>query len=232
SEESFAAFLGEDPNGTWILTISDDADGDGGTLDSVYLHITTTEDILPVELTSFSYQIVDNGVNLNWITSSQLNNQGFEVQRNTENGNWEALGFVEGQGTTTETSLYSFNDKDLTNNTTYSYRLKQIDFDGTFKYSNIIEVNFETVTSYNLSQNFPNPFNPRTKIIFTIPEAGIVKLTIHNIIGEIVSTLVNKKMEEGNHSILFDASSLPSGTYIYQIEVNDFISTKKMMLVK
>ena len=231
-EDSFAAFLSEDPNGTWVLTISDDANGDGGTLDSVYLHITTTEDIIPVELNSFNYQIVNNVVELNWITSSELNNQGFEVQRNTEDGNWEALGFVEGRGTTTETSLYSFVDKDITNNMTYSYRLKQIDFDGTFEYSNIIEVNFETVTSYNLSQNFPNPFNPSTKITFTIPEAGNVKLTIHNIIGEIVSTLVNKKMEEGIHSIVFDASSLPSGIYIYQIEVNDFISTKKMMLIK
>ncbi len=232
SEESFAAFLGEDPNGTWVLTISDDAGGDGGTLDSVYLHITTSPDILAVELSSFSYQIVDGGVNLNWVTSSELNNRGFEVQRTTGNNNWEVLGFVEGKGTIAKTSLYSFVDKNLTNNTTYSYRLNQIDFDGTFEYSKIIEVNFQTVLLYNLSQNFPNPFNPSTKITFTIPETGNVKLSIHNIIGEVVSTLVDKKMEAGAHSILFDASSLPSSIYIYQMEVNDFISTKKMMLVK
>jgi hypothetical protein len=81
-------------------------------------------------------------------------------------------------------------------------------------------------------QNFPNPFNPSTKITFILPEAGIVKLTIHNIIGEVISTLVNKRMEEGIHSVVFDASSLPSGIYIYQIEVNDFVSTKKMILIK
>ena len=183
-------------------------------------------------MTSFKYQIIDGSIILNWITTSELNNLGFEIQRSKGNGNWETLGFVEGKRTTTETNFYSFIDKNLKNNTIYSYRLKQIDSDGTFKYSSIVKVNYQTVTSYNLSQNFPNPFNPGTKITFIIPEAGNVKLTVHNIIGEIVSTLVNRKMEEGVHSIIFDATAFPSGIYVYRIEVNDFVSTKKMMLVK
>ncbi len=234
-EESFAAFLGEDPNGTWVLTVSDDADGDGGTLDSVKLQITTSSNILPVELASFNYEIVNEQVSLKWTTSSELNNRGFEVERSSDKylteSNWQKVGFINGSGTTSKQKSYSFTDENALPGK-YFYRLKQIDFNGNFKNSNSIEVNFQPVFSYNLFQNYPNPFNPSTKISFSLPEAANVKLTVHNIIGEIVTTIINKKMDKGFHSVEFDAQSLPSGIYIYQIEMNDFIATKKMILVK
>ncbi|RPI69595.1 MAG: T9SS C-terminal target domain-containing protein, partial [Ignavibacteriales bacterium] len=236
-EESFSAFLGENPNGTWVLTISDDAGGDEGTLDSVYIHLATTGNILPVELVSFNYNVSDNGVNLSWMTSSELNNSGFEVQRFSES-KWDVLSFVKGKGTTTESNSYSFIDDDLLSGK-YLYRLKQVNFNGTFEYSKTLEVDYQKAVSYNLYQNYPNPFNPSTKITFSIPEGGIVKLTVHNIIGETISTLVNQKMDKGIHSFEFDASKLnmnknglPSGIYLFRIEINNFTSTKKMILLK
>lgn len=232
-EESFAAFLGEDPNGTWVLTISDDADGDGGSLDSVHIHLTTTADILPVELTAFNYSLMDNGVYLKWMTISELNNKGFAIERSQINEKkWQRIGFIEGRGTTTQTNFYSFADKNISNNTVYLYRLKQLNFNGTFEYSKTLEVHFMNAVSYNLFQNFPNPFNPETKISFSIPEAGLVKLTVHNIIGETVSVILNEKLDKGIYSFKFNASNLPSGIYLCKLEVNNFKSTKKMILLK
>jgi hypothetical protein len=158
-------------------------------------------DILPVELVSFTSVINGNSVKLNWSTASELNNRGFEVMRKKTEGRgqqseWELAGFVEGNGTTSENQYYSFTDKNILQGK-YSYRLKQIDFDGTFSYSDEIEIEISSPDKFELSQNYPNPFNPSTKIVFTISpgEKGgkqEVLLKVYDVLGNEVATLVNE----------------------------------------
>ena len=186
---------------------------------------------LPVELTSFAASVVGNSVNLNWSTATELNNSGFEVQRKiTENG-FITIGFIKGNGTTTQTKNYSYIDENLVSGT-YSYRLKQVDFDGSYSYSKVVETEVVTPTKFELSQNYPNPFNPSTSIKFSLPESGIVKLAVYNLLGQEVKTLVNGFKAAGSYSINFDASNLSSGLYLYKIEVNSITQTKKMTLIK
>src|SRR5690606_15726486 len=172
-----------------------------------------------------------------WITSSEINNQGFEIQRLNEIfQDWEVIGFVPGYGTTTENQSYTYSDNNLSAGK-YSYRLKQIDFDGTYNYSEVIEVNISTPNSYSLEQNYPNPFNPATQIKFSLASDARVMLKVYNVMGEEVKTLLNELRKAGIHSINFDASDLSSGVYFYSIEAigtngNNFSATRKMILLK
>jgi hypothetical protein len=164
-----------------------------------------------------------------------MNNSGFEVERaslsaSTSQG-WEKIGFVQGYGTTTETKHYSYTDNNLSSGK-YSYRLKQIDFDGSFAYSNAVEVDVNTIQQFSLSQNYPNPFNPGTTITFTLPESKFVTLKIFNALGQEIKTLVNSIKEAGTHNINFDASELNSGIYFYRIDAGAFSQVKKMTLIK
>ena len=190
-------------------------------------------DPVPVELVSFSANLVDNKVKLEWTTATETNNKGFAVERFAEslNENWNEVGFIEGNGTTTEPQTYSFFDGDLSNGK-YKYRLKQIDYDGSFEYSDIVEVSFMEPSVFSLEQNYPNPFNPTTTIEYSIPESGNVKLIIYNSLGEVVETLVNKFEEAGTYNISFDGLNLSSGIYFYRIEAEEFYSIKKMILLK
>lgn len=192
---------------------------------------TTWGDVVPVELTSFTATVVNNSVELKWSTATELNNSGFEVQKSTQKNEWENIGFVQGNGTVTEITNYSFTEKNLVSGN-YSYRLKQIDFDGTFKYSNVVEADVVNPSRYELSQNYPNPFNPNTSINFAIPEAANVTIKVFNLLGEEVATLINKNMETGNHTVNFDAGGLNSGLYLYRIEAGKFTQVKKMTLLK
>lgn len=189
---------------------------------------------VPVELTSFAANVNGNNVMLNWQTATEKNNSGFEIQRarQDENSNWKQIGFIEGNGTTTIPSSYSFNDKNLKSGN-YSYKLVQVDFDGTRNVSETVKVEVGSQpTEYSLSQNYPNPFNPTTTIQYSISEAGNVKLSVFNSLGEEVITLVNEIQEAGNHIINFDAGKLTSGVYYYRLEAGEFTSMKKMILLK
>jgi hypothetical protein len=202
-------------------------------------------EVVPVELVSFSASVVNNSVSLSWVTASEINNSGFEIQReagslqpalpsgrsSVSNSEFKSVGFVEGNGTTTETNYYSFEDKNLSVGK-YFYRLKQIDFDGTFEYSDIIEVEVNIPAEFSLSQNYPNPFNPSTIIEYQIPSDGFVSITIYNSIGQEVSTLVSEQQTAGNYSITFEADKLPSGLYFFTLRRGEFSSTKKMLLLK
>ncbi|MDT3694753.1 MAG: choice-of-anchor J domain-containing protein [Ignavibacterium sp.] len=187
--------------------------------------------VVPVELTSFVASVSGTSINLAWSTASELNNLGFEIERKSTNSEWQVIGFVAGFGTSTRTNKYYFSDDNLSIGK-YSYRLKQVDFEGTFEYSNIVEAEIIAVNKFELSQNYPNPFNPSTSIKFNLPVASNVKLSVFNLLGQEVKTLVNGFKTAGSHTITFDASALSSGIYLYKIEANNFTQTRKMTLIK
>lgn len=190
---------------------------------------------VPVELTSFAASYNNNQVMLEWSTSSELNNQGFDIERasslTSSIEGWNKIGFVSGNATTTETNFYRFVDNSISLNK-YYYRLKQVDFDGTFEYSNVVEVDINTVTEFSLSQNYPNPFNPSTKISFTVPQTSNVKLSVFNMLGEKVAELINEIKSAGTYDVNFDGSRLTSGMYLYRLEAGGYVSTRKMTLIK
>ncbi len=186
---------------------------------------------VPVELTSFTANVTQGNVVLNWTTATEINNQGFEVQKRTAEGQFATIGHVQGNGTTTEIKNYSFTDAGVALGT-YYYRLKQVDFNGDFEFSNEIFVDVDAPLEFALAQNYPNPFNPTTSINFSIAEPTFVKLAIYNLLGEEVQVLKNDYMEAGTFKINFDASSLPSGMYLYKIETAQYSSVKKMLLMK
>lgn len=192
-------------------------------------------EVIPVELVSFNADVSNNFVKLNWLTITEKNNYGFEIERSKnstdKSDNWEKIGFVKGKGTTTEIQSYEFNDEYLPAGK-YSYRLKQIDFDGTTSYSNIIEVDIDLPNAFSLEQNYPNPFNPSTKINYQIPELSFVSLKVYDVLGNEIETLVNEEKPVGRYEIIFDATRLPSGIYFYILQAGNFIETKKMVLMK
>ncbi|GBD87947.1 ser-Thr-rich glycosyl-phosphatidyl-inositol-anchored membrane family protein [bacterium BMS3Abin03] len=200
---------------------------------------------VPVELTSFTTSVAGNDAHLNWSTATELNNSGFEIQKlylplnplsRGEQKGWVKIGFVPGHGTTTEQQYYSFIDESVSSGK-YKYRLKQIDYDGTFEYSDIVEVEVSLPNEFRLEQNYPNPFNPSTKIKFTIPyvetgHAPSVQLKVYDILGNEVATLVNEEKPAGTYEVEFDAVDLTSAIYFYQLKAGSFIQTKKMILIK
>lgn len=208
---------------------------------------------LPVELTSFEAEYVNNSVQLNWETATEVNNFGFDIERqyqvsSSEYQEWESIGLVYGHGTTNSPKYYSYIDEDLPNADKLFYRLKQIDNDGTYAYSKTVEVDLSGVTSvdddkivyeFSLEQNYPNPFNPVTTINFTLPGVGTnhelslqAKLTVYNLLGQEVATLLNEEKSAGSYQIKFDASNLPSGIYFYSLTYGNNIQTRKLALLK
>jgi parallel beta-helix repeat protein len=189
---------------------------------------------LPVELVEFLGRKTHNAILLSWKTASELNNAGFEVQRRSENhrasAEWQVLGFIRGRGTTTDMQSYSFLDKTASGKV--QYRLKQIDFDGRFTYSAVIEVDAGTPKEFVLEQNYPNPFNPTTTFTYQLPVASLVKLEVFDVLGRKVATLVNEAQSAGTHRVVFNASGFSSGVYFYRLQAGNFSSTQKMMLLK
>jgi hypothetical protein len=186
---------------------------------------------LPVELVSFRGTATAQGVQLTWQTASEQNNAGFEVQRRSEKASeWQVLGFVRGAGTTAEAQSYTFLDKSASGKV--QYRLKQIDFDGQFEYSNVIEVDAGLPKVFALEQNYPNPFNPSTTIRYQLPVASEVKLEVYDVLGKKIATLVNERQSAGSYQVVWNASGLSSGTYFYRLQAGTFTQTKKMILVK
>ncbi len=191
----------------------------------------TADDPVPVEFTSFTSSVSGSNVVLQWETATEINNLGFEVQRKSKDTEFEAVGFVSGSGTTTEPRNYFFTDSKIPNGQ-YAYRLKQMDFDGVFSYSDEIVVEVDAPAEYALEQNYPNPFNPSTNINFSIAEASVVKIAVYNLLGQEVAELVNEFKAAGLYIVNFDASEFPSGAYFYTIETPQFRQTRKMLLAK
>ncbi|MCW8806205.1 MAG: T9SS type A sorting domain-containing protein, partial [Ignavibacteriaceae bacterium] len=172
---------------------------------------------IPVELTYFTANTIGSNVKLSWTTATEVNNQGFEILRSAQNDNdWEKIGFVPGFGTTTEPKSYSYTDQSV-NSGKYYYRLKQVDFDGSFNYSDVVEVTVSLPSKFALEQNYPNPFNPSTSIQFSLPVDAQVTIGVYNLVGEKVAEVASSNFAAGPHKVTFNASNLTSGIYFYQL---------------
>ncbi|MGB5893945.1 MAG: M28 family peptidase [Ignavibacteriaceae bacterium] len=214
-------------NQPYYLKMSQAAIGTIATLANV------NETAVPVELVSFSGTAMQDEIKLSWSTASELNNLGFEVERSLDENGFSTIGFVSGVGTSTETHYYSIIDRShFENKNRIQYRLKQVDFDGSFEYSKVIEVEVYYPLVFKLDQNYPNPFNPSTKIEYTLPTFGYTELKVYDIMGNSITTLVSETKPAGSYEIVFDASYIPSGVYFYTLTSGELISSKKMMLVK
>ncbi|HEY4755490.1 MAG TPA: T9SS type A sorting domain-containing protein [Ignavibacteriaceae bacterium] len=195
------------------------------------------DNILPVELLSFEGSAIGNDVHLGWKTATETNNHGFEVQKGMSYSDFITIGFVKGTGTKISSTHYSFTDNNDVPGK-YFYRLKQIDYDGSYKYSNAIEVEINYPNKFDLVQNYPNPFNPSTKISWQSPVSGWQTLKVFDVLGNEVATLIDEYKPAGKYEVEFNpvetrhGLSLPSGVYFYQLEVNDFVVSKKMLLLK
>ena len=193
--------------------------------------------LLPVEMTSFTAVAQKTSALLAWSTATEVNNYGFEVERSTMSNtaptmNWQKIGFVQGAGTSNAPHEYSFTDKNIPSGC-YTYRLKQIDRDGSFKYSQSVEVEVETAPHiFSLSQNYPDPFNPTTNIIYSLRSDGKVRLAVYDILGNEVGVLVNGVQTAGSHQVMFSGSNLASGIYFYKLESSGQTIIKKMILMK
>lgn len=188
---------------------------------------------VPVELASFTAAQKGSAVELLWMTKTETNNKGFEVEKKNADNTWTKIAFIAGHGTTAQQNSYSFCDYNAgLNNTACYYRLKQIDYDGTCTYSGEVKVDVSVARNFELQQNYPNPFNPSTKIQFSIPASGNVTLKIYNTIGKEVATLVNKALPQGSYTIQWKADNMPSGLYIYKLQCGSYSESKKMLLLK
>ncbi|HPO54360.1 MAG TPA: T9SS type A sorting domain-containing protein [Ignavibacteriaceae bacterium] len=188
---------------------------------------------LPVELLSFTAEVAGDKVILNWTTATEINNFGFEVERLASGYSWEKIGFVAGSGNSNSAKEYSFTDDNISAASSV-YRLKQIDNDGHFAYSHTVKTENLLPAEYILASNYPNPFNPATVISYQLPVNSLVRLELFSITGEKVATLVNEELEAGYHNYNLSASALglSSGVYIYRMIAGEFVSTKKLMLIK
>lgn len=225
---------GEVSTGTYTLVI------EGSGPNGIPVHQRTVsilvQQVIPVELTSFQAKQQDNSVTLEWMTATETNNKGFEIERKIQTGliteDWQKIGYIEGAGTVTETKQYSFTDRDLNKVGKFSYRLRQIDFDGKFNFTPEVFVNIDKPVLFGLSKNYPNPFNPSTRIEYYLPESAEMTLKVYDAIGREVAVLVNGFTEAGRHDIIFNASGLSSGIYIYEMKAGSFLAREKMSLVK
>jgi len=234
-------YLDESIKIRFILVSDQSIEKDGWYVDDITI---VAYKAVPVELTTFEYELNENSVKLIWQTASEVNNYGFEIERAIDDENnyqpqWENIGFVEGKGTTSEVTSYLFNDIRI-NSGKLLYRLKQIDYDGKYKFYGPIEIESYVPNNFVLEQNYPNPFNPATTIKFSIANVGdenirplqTVKLIIYDLLGREVATLINEYLSPGNYEVEFNAEGLSSGIYYYRLDTMGYIQTKKMILTK
>ena len=242
------SLTGTGPTADILITSGSDASSLGGyqflqkpvsgdeDIDGLRVATSWSQAPLPVELTSFTANVLDNAVVLDWQTATEVNNYGFEIQRKILNqvqndSQWNKIGFVNGHGNSNSPKSYSFTDNSAISGK-YSYRLKQIDIDGKYEYSNVVEVTISAPDKFELLQNYPNPFNPTTQISFALPFAAKVNLSVFNMLGQKVEELANHTFEAGVHSVQFNAASYSSGIYFYKLTSENFLQIKKMMLLK
>jgi len=185
---------------------------------------------LPISLNSFTSSVVGNNVTLNWTTATETNNSHFEIERQSGSV-WQKIGSITGSGTTNTEKHYSYIDQNL-NPGNYSYRLKQLDYNGNFEYYNLSSSVIVGVPKTFSVISYPNPFNPIATIKYNLPQDADVQITIFNTLGQRITTLVNEKKSAGFYSVQFDGSSLSSGLYFYKITAGNYSAVKKIVLIK
>ncbi|MHB8579681.1 MAG: lamin tail domain-containing protein [Ignavibacteriaceae bacterium] len=213
-------------------------DSDNNSLDFYKQLVDSTNPPLPVELISFVASIIENNhIRLSWQTQTELNNYGFEIQRLTlSSKEWETIGFIKGQGNSKSLQCYDFIDSKISSYGKYSYRLKQVDLDGSFIFSFISNIELMDPVKFNLVQNYPNPFNPSTIIEYNIPEECFVDIDLFNVNGMKVLDLFANSYPAGNYKLLFNGAKLASGIYFYRVlaigRSKTFSMSKKMILLR
>ncbi|MCH9028532.1 MAG: T9SS type A sorting domain-containing protein [Bacteroidetes bacterium] len=213
----------------YALTRGSGTPPDDGRWGTVYAHVPLSD--LPVELTSFAATVDEADVTLSWSTATETNNQGFEIQRSKAENEYEKIGYVPGHGTTTEIQTYSYTDSKVASGN-YTYRLKQIDYDGTIDYSDEIAVEVIAPLEFALEQNYPNPFNPSTIIKYSVLLQSKIKIALYDVIGNEVETLFEGVQEAGIHEINLTAGNLPSGVYFVSMTAQNFNKVIKITLMK
>jgi hypothetical protein len=213
---------------SWLASIGN---GTPGRVNDIYTSV-------PVKLSSFTVEVHKKNVLLKWTTASETNNHGFYIERNIT-GNWESIHFAEGKGTIAGSCSYEFVDTSISkfNNSQVKFRLRQVNFDGSYSYSGMIEVDLNTVPDkFQLNQNYPNPFNPSTTIEYAINSRQFVTLKIYDLLGKELSTLISEEQPAGFYEVEFNTSSalsgIPSGVYFYRLVAGPFVDTKKMIVIK
>lgn len=232
TETNLGLFKSDDGGATWL--------GQGGTVDDGANNVTlagvdgfsrwTLGDNtapLPVELTNFAAGVQGQSVLLKWTTAQEINSFKFEIERKTENTNWNKIGEIMANGNSSVATNYSFQDNNL-NTGEYSYRLKMIDIDGTFSYSQVVNSVIEIPVEYQILQNYPNPFNPSTRIDYTLKSDACVRVELYSIIGERIAVLVNENQSAGYWTFNLDAAKykLASGIYLVRFNANDLNSSE------
>ncbi|MBK8981613.1 MAG: VCBS repeat-containing protein [Ignavibacteria bacterium] len=229
--DTVAVYAGNNP-GHFVLYFNAYRESGIDTLLSYHVYVDSP---FPVELAAFTSSVSGRNVSLIWTTSAELNNSGFDIERASDIDNnivWNKAGFVTGNGTSNQPNQYSFTDRNLTTGN-YKYRLKQIDFNGSYEYFGLAEeVSIGIPDKYDLSQNYPNPFNPVTTINYDLPADGIVMIKVYDILGRELKTLVNEMKTAGYHKIQFNAADLASGAYFYRMTAGDFTAVKKFVVMK
>ncbi|MBN1998645.1 T9SS type A sorting domain-containing protein [candidate division KSB1 bacterium] len=218
-------------NNNWA---DDDPDGDGH---PAYLD----KDDVPVELSSFTAELVSDGVLLEWETQSETENLGFYLYRSTDKKETPeriTKKIIPGAGNSNSAQKYKFIDNNVQIGHVYYYTLADVRFDGyETRHKEIQSPVIKPPSEYALEQNYPNPFNPETVIPFRIKESGHCDLTVFNIKGQKVKTLVNKQVEAGFHKVIWDGKDsqgqqMPTGVYLYRLDINGHVDTKKMHFIK
>ena len=228
--QQYATTLEDYTPGTYLIRLRQ-VDIYGLSSFSNVLEVTVEEDPnLPVELTYVDAVVLGTDITVSWATASELNNAGFAIELALEEGAFQQMVFVEGQGTTHAPQSYEATLSNVPPGL-YTLRLKQIDFDGTFAYSESIQIKVSP-EAFALAQSYPNPFNPQTRIEYSLPVGEQVRLEVFDLLGRSIQLLVDDQQPAGLHAVTFDGSHLPNGTYIYRLSAGPFSETKTMVLLK
>ncbi len=233
--------LDNQANVSFALSVGPTGGGNG--LDNLLVDDAAVENtVLPIQIASFNANVATSNVNLEWSTISETNNLGFYIERSSNGASYETVSsLIAGAGTTLEMNTYSFTDANAPAGK-LTYRLRQVDLDGTVSYSHEIIIIVSSVlavrndggtpTQFKLQQNYPNPFNPSTEIKFSIKDAGFTSLKIYNEAGQEVATLVNETMQANNYSVTWNASNMPSGVYFSRIISGSNTEVQRMLMIK
>jgi len=221
------------PNGVYLYTATPSFPiNSPGNHPNYWVDVLFTEGSIPLPVTYLNFTVSKQGsdVKLQWTTSMEQNNRGFEVQRSTDGSSWNVIGFVKGMGNSQASLYYSFADK-LIEEGIYYYRLRQVDYDGKSEISKILQVSYGLNLSLELLQNRPNPFNSVTTIDMIIPKAGRVELILYDQMGRPLQQLMNEVKMAGKYSIPVNRNGLSSGTYYYKLSALGQTLVRKMTIL-